>query len=338
MPVNKNAYLRYQILDQCFSNKHRKFSFDELVDFVSDKLGYNISPRQIRDDIANLRIGPYYAPIEATRYDGKKCYYHYRDYDFSIFKNELTTEEVNNLRSTIDMLSRYRGIPANAWLEEVISNLEYRFGVKTNSENLISFEQNDMLKGLEHLSGLIDATINHQTIELSYKSYGKDKRQITVYPYYVKQYNGRWSLFGMNATKNRIESYALDRIEEYDSSDKPFVKNESVDFSTFFDDVIGVSVPYNKDVVTEEVVLRFSEKRFPYVVSKPIHHTQKVKEEPYTISIKVKPNRELSQQIFSFIPDVEVVSPEWLRNEIRDKMQENLKKYLSMQNDCTDIR
>lgn len=336
MPVNKNAYLRYQILDQCFSNKHRKFSFDDLVDFVSDKLGYNISPRQIRDDIANLRIGPYYAPIEATRYDGKKCYYHYSYSDFSIFKNELTTEELTNLRSTIEMLNRYRGIPANAWLEEVISNLEYRFGVKANSENLISFEQNDMLKGLEHLSGLIDVTINHQTIELSYKSYGKDKRQIMVYPYYIKQYNGRWFLFGMNAIKNRIESYALDRIEEYDVSDKPFVKNESVDFSTFFDDVIGVSVPYNKDIVTEEVVLRFSEKRFPYVVSKPIHHTQKVLDEPYTISIKVKPNRELSQQIFSFIPDVEVVSPEWLRNEIRDKIQENLKKYLSVQKDCIE--
>ena len=336
MPVNKNAYLRYQILDQCFSSKHRKFSFDELVDFVSDKLGYNISPRQIRDDIANLRIGPYYAPIEATRYDGKKCYYHYSYSDFSIFKNELTTEELTNLRSTIKMLNRYRGIPANAWLEEVISNLEYRFGVKANSENLISFEQNDMLKGLEHLSGLIDVTINHQTIELSYKSYGKDKRQIMVYPYYIKQYNGRWFLFGMNAIKNRIESYALDRIEEYDVSDKPFVKNESVDFSTFFDDVIGVSVPYNKDIVTEEVVLRFSEKRFPYVVSKPIHHTQKVLDEPYTISIKVKPNRELSQQIFSFIPDVEVLSPEWLRNEIRDKIQENLKKYLSVQKDCIE--
>ena len=140
----------------------------------------------------------------------------------------------------------------------------------------------------------------------------------------------------MNAIKNRIESYALDRIEEYGVSDKPFVKNESVDFSTFFDDVIGVSVPYNKDIVTEEVVLRFSEKRFPYVVSKPIHHTQKVLDEPYTISIKVKPNRELSQQIFSFIPDVEVVSPEWLRNEIRDKIQENLKKYLSVQKDCIE--
>ena len=336
MPVNKNAYLRYQILDQCFSNKHRKFSFNELVDFVSEKLGYNISPRQIRDDIANLRIGPYYAPIEATRYDGKKCFYHYTDSDFSIFKNELTTEELTKLRSTIEMLNRYRGIPANAWLEEVISNLEYRFGVKANSENLISFEQNNMLKGLEHLSGLIDATINHQTIELSYKSYGKDKRQITVYPYYIKQYNGRWFLFGMNATKNRIESYALDRIEEYDLSDKPFAKNENIDFSTFFNDVIGVSVPYDDNVVTEEIVLRFSEKRFPYVVSKPIHHTQKVLDEPYTISIKVRPNRELSQQIFSFIPDIEVISPDWFRNEIRDKIQENLKKYLSVQNSRTE--
>lgn len=335
MPVNKNAYLRYQILDQCFSNKLRKFSFDDLVDFVSDKLGYNISPRQIREDMANLRMGPYYAPIEATRYDGKKCFYHYTDSDFSIFKKELTTEELTKLRSTIEMLNRYRGIPANAWLEEVISNLEYRFGVKANSENLISFEQNDMLKGLEHLSGLIDATINHQAIELSYKSYGKDKRQITVYPYYIKQYNGRWFLFGMNGTKNRIESYALDRIEEYRLSDKPFIKNESVDFSTYFDDVIGVSVPYDDKIVTEEIVLRFSPKRFPYVVSKPIHHTQKILNEPYTISIKVRPNRELSQQIFSFIPDIEVVAPERFRNEIRCKIQENLKKYLSVQKDCT---
>ena len=51
MPVNKNAYLRYQILDQCFSNKHRRFNIDDLVDFVSEKLGYNISLRQIREDM-----------------------------------------------------------------------------------------------------------------------------------------------------------------------------------------------------------------------------------------------------------------------------------------------
>ena len=209
MPVNKNAYLRYQILDQCFSNKHRRFNIDDLVDFVSEKLGYNISLRQIREDIANLRLSPYHAPIRAQQYDGKKCYYHYSDPDYSIFNNELTTEEVANLRSTIDMLSRYRGIPTNAWLEEVISNLEYRFGVKANSENLIAFEQNDMLKGLEHLAGIIDATINHQTLEIAYQSYWGEKRNIVVYPYYVKQYNGRWFLFGLNDEKGRIRKLRL---------------------------------------------------------------------------------------------------------------------------------
>lgn len=329
MPVNKNAYLRYKILDRCFSNKHKRFSFNDLIECVSERLGYNISPRQIREDIANLRIAPYYAPIVATQYDGKKCYYHYRDYDFSIFKNELTTEEVNNLHSTIDMLSRYRGIPANAWLEEVISNLEYRFGIKANTENLIAFDQNTKLKGLEHLAGLIDATINHQTVKLTYQLYSGDKRDIIVYPYYIKQYNGRWFLFGMNDTQQRIENYALDRIEDYSLADKAFVKNTTTDFESYFDDVIGVSVPY-EHVEPEEVVLRFSENRFPYVVSKPIHHTQKVLDEPCTVSIRVKPNRELSQQIFSFIPDVEVVAPKWFRNEIRDKIQENLKKYSSV--------
>lgn len=335
MPVNKNAYLRYQILDQCFSNKHRRFNIDDLVDFVSEKLGYNISLRQIREDIANLRLSPYHAPIRAQQYDGKKCFYHYSDPDYSIFNNELSTEEVANLRSTIDMLSRYRGIPTNAWLEEVISNLEYRFGVKANSENLIAFEQNDMLKGLEHLTGIIDATINHQTLEIAYQSYWGEKRNIVVYPYYVKQYNGRWFLFGLNDEKGKIESYALDRIESYACSTKPFVENVTTDFTSYFDDVIGVSVPYG-DVATEEVVLRFSSQRFPYVLSKPIHSSQRVLSEPYTVSIHVKPNRELSQQILSFIPDVEVLSPEWLRNEIRDKLKDNLQKYLSMHEDCTD--
>ena len=64
--------------------------------------------------------------------------------------------------------------------------------------------------------------------------------------------------------------------------------------------------------------------------------SQKTCDEPNTISIHVKPNRELSQQIFSFIPDVEVLSPDWLRQEIKVKIEENLQKYLSVQNGCTN--
>lgn len=335
MATNKNAQLRYQILDRCFSDFRHKYTIDELIDKVNDRLvdlyGTEVGVRQIREDIKYMKDRmAFNAPIVAYPYEGKKCYYRYSDPDFSIFKNELSVEDVNNLRSTIDMLGRYRGLPSNAWLEEVISNLEYRFGIKPNSENLISFEQNDQLKGLENLSGLIDALINHTTLEIHYKSYRGVEFTHTIYPYYIKEYNNRWFLFGLGEETGRIENLALDRIESYAVSDKPFKKNETIDFNTYFDDVIGVTIP-NDDVKVETIRLRFSDNRFPYVLSKPIHHSQTIVEgKPNTIEINVRPTRELNQIIFSFIPDVEVLSPEWYCKEIEEKIKENLEKYSSV--------
>ncbi len=54
MPTNKNAQLRYKILDRCFSNFKHKYTIDELVDEVNEKYflplltGKVISLRQIK--------------------------------------------------------------------------------------------------------------------------------------------------------------------------------------------------------------------------------------------------------------------------------------------------
>ena len=84
-------------------------------------------------------------------------------------------------------------------------------------------------------------------------------------------------------------------------------------------------------------MLRFYGNRLNYVLSKPIHKSQKqVEGKEDEIVIRVKPNKELCQQIFSFLPDVEVVSPEWFRKEISKKIVENLKKYFPMHDRCRD--
>lgn len=206
MPINKNAQLRYQILDRCFSNFNRKYTIDDLMDEVNDKLydlnGTTVKVRQLWQDMENMTYRPYNAPIKSYAQGfGKKHYYRYEDPEYSIFKSSLSEEEVSNLRSTIDMLSRYRGIPSNAWLEEVISNLEYRFGIKSNSDNVIEFDQNEQLKGLEYLSDLIDATVNHQPLKITYRSYKGKELTTIVHPYYIKQYNNRWFLFGLEINK-----------------------------------------------------------------------------------------------------------------------------------------
>jgi predicted DNA-binding transcriptional regulator YafY len=341
MATNKNAQLRYQILDRCFSNFHKRYEIDDLLDEVNEQLfdifGTTVSIRQIREDIKYMRDRvSFNAPIVAYPYDGKKCYYRYSDPNYTIYENALSVDDLNKLQSTIDMLSRFRGPAANVWLEEVITNLEYRFGLKSNAEHLVSFEQNEQLKGIEHLADIIDVTVNHQTLAIVYLTFKGKEIAMTIHPYYVKQYNGRWFLYGLNDELNRISNLALDRIQSYEKSEKPFRKNEHYDFSTYFDDVIGATIP-NDDVKKETIGMRFSCNRFPYVVSKPIHKSQKVIDEINGIvEIQVRPTRELDQQLFSFIPDVEVLYPEWYRQQTMEKIEENMKKYLSRKKDCTD--
>lgn len=339
MSTNKNALIRYEILDRCFSNFNRKYSFDDLLELVNEKLydlcGVNVSTRQLRADIENLKNRPYNAPIETYPLGiGKQRYYRYADRDFSIFKNELTPEELANLRSTIEMLGRYRGLPSNVWLEGVISNLECRFGVKPKSDNVIEFEQNERLKGLEFLSVLIDVTIAHQTLKLTYRTYNGREQTTLFYPYYIKQYNSRWFVFGLERTDKHgemIANKALDRIVGFEVlAEEPFVPNDKVDFKQFFNDIVGVTIP-NEYQTPEEVVLKFDENRFPYIVSKPLHRTQVVVDEvEHTISIVVRPNKELISQILSFGCHVEVLSPQWLRQQIADNIALSAKKYSSL--------
>ena len=343
MPTNKNALLRYQILDRCFSDFTRKYEIDDLVDKVNDALydlyGTEVSIRQIRDDIKYMRDRVTYdAPIKAYQYDGKKCYYRYEDRDFSIFNNALSVEEVSKLRSTIEMLARFRDGSKNAWLEEVISNLEYRFGVKGSGENVVSFEQNEQLRGLEFLGELIDSAIHHQPLRILYRSYYGIEHNTIVHPYHIKQFNNRWFLLGLEETDNgnRLTNKALDRIVKFSRANVSFIPNTEVDFREYFKDIVGVTVP-KEHPVAEKVVLKFDAARFPYIVSKPIHPSQEViSEEDCTLQISVRPNKELESRIFSYGPQVEVLEPEWLRQQIEEKIEETLKKYSSGKNDCTD--
>lgn len=329
MPTNKNAQLRYQILDRCFSDFHHKYTIDDLIEKVNEALydlcGTQISIRQIREDIKYMRDRvTYNAPIEAYPFDGRKSYYRYSDPTFSIFNNELSTEEVASLRSAIDILSRFRGVPSNAWLENVISSLEYRFGIMPNTENIVSFDQNELLKGTEFLGELIDSAMNHQPLNMLYRTFSGKEEYHIIHPYHLKEYNNRWFLFGLETTEqgSRIANRALDRIVKFSRVNVPFIPNKDIDFDEYFKDVIGVTLP-DDSIIIEDILLKFDKDRYPYIVSKPMHPSQVIiDEDERLIQIQVKPNKELESLLFSYAPQVEVVKPLWLRQRMIQKIKE----------------
>lgn len=344
MPTNKNAAIRYQALDKCFRDRRHRYYIDDLIGACEDALYYyngvgGVSRRQIFEDIKFMESDTGWSiPLERKK-DGKKVYYRYAYSDFSINKQPLTDEEAQQLQTVILTLSRFRGLPSNKWVEEVISNLEWRFNLKGKNESIIGFEQNLNLKGLEYLSEVINATSNHQTLKIDYHNYkngGKDILFI-IHPYYVKQYNNRWFLFGLDNKRREISNIALDRIVSIQvAPDVAFIPNDTIDFEHFFDDIVGVSTP-KENIKKETIVLRFKVSRFPYVISKPIHKSQIIlSEDEHTVSLKVKPTHELEQQILSFGPDVEVLSPKSYRNQIGEKIKENFKNYFPMQHGYID--
>ena len=251
MPTNKNAAIRYQTLDKCFRDRRHRYYIEDLIDKCEEAIYYyngvgGVSRRQIFEDIKFMESETGWSVPLERKQDGRRVYYRYSDPDFTINAQPLTEDEARQLRSVIITLRRFRGLPSNAWVDEVISNLEWRFGLRGKQENMIGFEQNPYLRGLNLLPDIIDAATSHQTVRITYRNYKNcdEEYTVVVHPWYIKQYNNRWFLMAYDAEADRISNYALDRIQNFNiEEDVAYIPNKEVDFEHYFDDVFGVTIP-----------------------------------------------------------------------------------------------
>ena len=196
---------------------------------------------------------------------------------------------------------------------------------------------NAFATGIEHLSPLFNAILNKIPLNVQYKTFEGKQYNWEIHPYHIKQYNNRWFLIGLNNDEyQNITNLALDRIVHFEQSATPFIENTIIeDFDDYFFDIVGVSFP--PDGKVEKVLLQFAPGRFPYIVSKPIHSSQKtISPNEGLISLDIIPNRELESIILSFGDDVEVLAPESLRRAIALKTNKLFMMYESVRNDCTD--
>lgn len=344
MPTNKNAAIRYQTLDKCFRDRRHRYYMEDLIDKCEEAIYYyngvgGVSRRQIFEDIKFMESETGWSVPLERKQDGRRVYYRYSDSDFTINAQPLTEDEARQLRSVIITLRRFRGLPSNAWVDEVISNLEWRFGLRGKQENMIGFEQSPYLRGLNLLPDIIDAATSHQAVRITYRNYKNcdEEYTVVVHPWYIKQYNNRWFLMAYDAEADRISNYALDRIQNFNvEEDVAYIPNKEVDFGHYFDDVFGVTIPPS-DVEKIRVLLQFSKKQYPYIVSKPLHHSQEIVDADNRIlAVEVRPTYEFTQLILSFGFDVKVLGPEPFKQEILANLRRNLQNYDVMQIDCTD--
>ncbi|MCB0536030.1 MAG: WYL domain-containing protein [Bacteroidetes bacterium] len=331
--TNKHAQIRYTILDRCFSNFFREYTYDDLLDEVNsvlNELGTDgIELRQLQYDIAHMKSDAGYS-IELAqnlKKDRKKVF-RYRDKNFSLADHPLNQNDSEQLETTLAILSRYKHREEFNWLEELIPRMETAFDLVSSGDNgVISYQENRELKGREHLGVLFNFIIKNKVVELEYEPYNKEPEILLVHPYHLKQYNNRWFLICYNEKYKALSNYALDRINCLRETSTAFERSE-INWLEYFKNVIGVTKP--DDSSPETIKLRFTEKQINYVLTKPLHASQKL--EPtdnsgLSILIKVIPNSELYQLLLSFGEDVEVLSPKEIREEMIEKIDKMKNKY-----------
>lgn len=329
MPVDKQVLLRYQVLNKCFRNRYREYTIDDLVDECNKALRRidkpDISKRTIQNDI-NILEADYGIILNEKLKRGRQRLYRYADTSYTIPLYHIDDEERNKIEDAIYVLKQFEGEPLYDWVRTILMQIEGGM-FEEDASPVVSFQSNLDLKGLGHFSKLLQAILNKRVLKLRYVPYGKAQITATVYPYYLKQYNDRWYLIARVKGYDSFAHYALDRINSFEEIALPY-KEAEVDFSEYFDDVIGVTVP---DGDAEDIVIKVTGKRFNYIRTKPLHLSQRIIEEAEgyaIISINVKVNKELESLILSFGDDMEVISPTSFRDRIAENIQAMNQRYL----------
>lgn len=332
MSTNKHAIIRYQTLDKCFRNVGRNYAIEDLVEECNKSIyeytgkEEGIKKRQLYDDIRFMESEQGWS-IELKKVkDGRRVFYKYEKSNYSISNQPLNETEANQLREALLTLDRFKGLPQYNWINEINARLESTFNLKQKNETIISFEQNEYLKGLEYIPVLYNAILYKKVLNIGYKSFNSDEiKSIIISPYYLKQYNMRWFLFGKSDSYETITNLALDRIESIDIVNKEYI-NSDIDFNEYFEDIIGVTIS-NENVVN--IILKVDKSLIPYITTKPLHGSQKIydTDNNFEVHLKLIPNYELETMILSFGEKIQVLEPIILVEKLKERINKMKNNY-----------
>ena len=228
------------------------------------------------------------------------------------------------------VLNRFKGMPQFEWISELNARFESTFMINAQTSPVIGFDENQYIKGQEYFSTIFEAITKRTVLKIQYKDFKSlEPYNFIIHPYYLKEYNNRWFLFGLNDERQELTNIALDRIQSLEAFKKDFQENTQYDFNEYFDDIIGVSLTKNRE--PEKVELFITNGLYPYIETKPLHGSQRVvsrNDNGVIIQIEVIVNHELEQLIMSYGESMKVMKPFILESKIKERIKKSLENYI----------
>lgn len=183
-----------------------------------------------------------------------------------------------------------------------------------------------------YLQPIIDAMKENRVLNMTYKSYWKDKeKNYDVQPLCLKLFRQRWYVIvhgNDGEDDTRIWICALDRILSLQKTEMTFTMPKEWEAETYFDGFIGLI--RDEDYDKEMVKLKVDAGQANYIRDLKIHKSQQEAEcnSEYSIfTYCLRPTFDFQQELLWNADNVEVLEPKWLRDEMADRIQKMLDLY-----------
>ena len=296
--------------------------------------------KKASSELINALKSTYPGCIEDNGKTGKGKAFRYVGKDDDPLSAERQAIEQKRLEDYVAFCKASAGILPSSWFSSYFENtqllLDTNREVESGASHICSsLEQN--LTNIDLLPVFNKAITDKKVLRFSYQRFGQDPFELIFHPQFLKEYNGRWFVFG-NAERIRVNENGETTTEIFNSYNVPldrivgevsmidnidYIPAEPGFYQQFFKDIIGVT--HEKGTKVETVVIRTkTEYQHGLLLTKPLHHSQK-ETLPYgkyedgeygEVTLTIEPNRELRGRILMYGENLEVMSPLSLREQI----------------------
>ena len=193
------------------------------------------------------------------------------------------------------------------------------------------------------LQQIIKAMSESRRMMMTYRRYGAaSANSFSAAPYCVKLFRRRWYVLvklnrphyqdGKKISDESFAIFSLDRIENIELQKTKFEVDPGFDAAAFFDECFGVVAGDGSK--PERIVLRAYELEPHYLRDLPLHQSQKELEttDDHTdFELLLRPTNDFIAHLLSRGSWLQVISPDWLADEIQKRLHNTLDRYTNSQ-------
>lgn len=314
-------------VSKCVGYQDLKKAFADITDLIVQELGGGSLEKACADD------------------DRRQTKYRYVGPDDDPLADFRNARVIDDLKKYWQFCQDSEGFFPMPWLDYFFKDSRDLLDIKlkrSEGEHILSTDMDRQLTNIELLPFLYEAIHNKQVLEIDYKSFKEQDREQSILvfsPHYLREFNGRWFLFGHAEGVRPYCGYnvAIDRIVNRPRQIEgiEYVPAPVHYYDKYFNNIIGVT--HDREFPEEEEVLIRVHTYYMYrlVETKRFHHSQKVVKpfgkyddgEYGVFSLKIRVNNEFVGRVLQMGDALEIVSPERVRVKFRERILKMAKRY-----------